>query len=274
MTSLELVQSTMSLQAAELEALGVEVPQVEHHQRALRPEEESLERQHVIATYSKDVHDCRLWSAQDPVLAVRHFHILLRYIAHFRQTFMPTLLAHVYRRLRPEMHDPSTIDISHVRLKDDRLRFHVTARFNYTTYDLRREQDYINVKTNKNFILVSTPGAFPHPWRYARVLKIMHVDGHVDPDSVKSAIRINVLWVRWLETDPDAVFGASVLRPERLRWCNGDFANRFGFVDPSTVIRAAPIEPALDHGVITSPPSPLKYRDTEEGDYKYHYVAR
>jgi hypothetical protein len=187
---------------------------------------------------------------------------------------MPMLFRHVFQHLRPDASDPTPQDLAQVRLKDERLSFYATARFNYTTYDIRREQDFINVKSKRSFVLVSTPGASPHPWRYARVIKIMHVDGYIVPDSHKSAVRINVLWVRWLETDPDWKFGADVLRLERLRWCAEDAASSFGFVDPCTVIRAAPIEPALHHSLSTITPTPLGYRDTLEGDYTYHYVAR
>jgi hypothetical protein len=187
---------------------------------------------------------------------------------------MPNLFNYVFWHLCPDVHEPSLQDISHICLKDHKLKFHVTARFNYTAYDIRRKQDFINVNTSKAFVMVSTPGAYPHPWRYACVVKILHVDGYISPESINSATHINMLWVRWLETDPDWQFGAGILRPERLRWCSDNFATSFGFVNPSTVIQAAPINPAMNYGVTAQPHSPLGYCDTPDGDYKYHYVGR
>jgi hypothetical protein len=74
MVGLKHVQSALALQEAELDALGVRVPQVEGHRRQERPEEEVLGAQHLIPTYSdsKNQYAWEHWCWQDdPALQVR-----------------------------------------------------------------------------------------------------------------------------------------------------------------------------------------------------------
>jgi hypothetical protein len=53
-------------------------------------------------------------------------------------------------------------------------------RINYTTYDVRRSQDIINTTTSRHDVMVlADPGdhtAASHPFRYARVLGVYHVN--------------------------------------------------------------------------------------------------
>jgi hypothetical protein len=153
------------------------------------------------------------------------------------------------------------------------LYFHATAKFNFTTYDLCREQDFLSMNNNKKFVLVSTPGAEPHPWRYAHVLKILHVNAYLASASQETARRIDMLWVQWFETDPDHDFGAPVLRLECLRYLEIASEEAFGMIDPAMVICAVHVEPAFAHGMIHTT-SPSIARNSPGGNWKYHYVGR
>src|SRR5882762_9085247 len=92
--------------------------------------------------------------------------------------------------------------------KGDHMYRHHLARFNYTTYDIRRAQDVINPGTAHHNIMLLTNntednGDTTHPFLYACVLGIYHVNviytggGSVD----YIARKVEFLWVRWFEYD-------------------------------------------------------------------------
>jgi hypothetical protein len=126
------------------------------------------------------------------------------------------------------------------------MHFHSTACFNYTTYDLRRDQDFVNVNQHNRCVMVSMPGATPHLWQYARILKIFHVNTtFTDKDPKKKAVRTNVLWVQWAETDDTWAFGAQACRLERLQYIDKTSEDACAFLDPDMVICAFHMQPVF-----------------------------
>src|SRR5262245_15169744 len=78
-------------------------------------------------------------------------------------------------------HVTSSSDHNSVLFKDDRMYRHHLARFNYTTYDVRRAQDVVNPGTShRDIMLLANSGAIDsdldHPFLYARILSIYHVN--------------------------------------------------------------------------------------------------
>ena len=92
---------------------------------------------------------------------------------------------------------------------------HSLLRVNYTTYDLRREQDTINPLSRPDIMVLSHENERSHPYWYARVIHIFHVmvqhrDG---PGSLFSApVHIGVLFVRWFHRDVNYPSGWSAKR--------------------------------------------------------------
>jgi len=80
---------------------------------------------------------------------------------------------------------------------------HKFLRVNYTTYDLRREQDSINPRTHPDVMVLSGETAEDtddaHPYWYARVIGIYHARvRHIGPLSKSSEPqRLEFLRVRW-----------------------------------------------------------------------------
>lgn len=125
---------------------------------------------------------------------------------------------------------------------------HKVLRVNYTTYDMRREQDSINPESHPDIMMVAPEGE-SHPYLYARVIGIFHINACRITESVNSVAspkRIPFLWIRWLDIDSTAPGGFKTRRLHRLKWCAGDDA--FGFIHPGVVLRACMLGPAEAYG--------------------------
>ena len=62
------------------------------------------------------------------------------------------------------------------------MYLHQVMRVNYTSYDMRREQDTINPRNHADVLLLS-PSHESHPYLYARVIHIFHVNAYLSSDS-------------------------------------------------------------------------------------------
>ena len=171
-----------------------------------------------------------------------------------------------------------------VHIKDGRIYCHATARFNFTTYNVQRDQDVIHASQDlcgfahdKSAILVHTTSSHisSHsdsmlPWAYALVLGICHAQV-VDPDDDEH--RVEFLWVRWLDSDNDTVPGPATRQLERLRLAPIEDSNSLAFIHPTTVIRGCHIIPAFHYGQELEA-SIQSAAHSAAGDYKYYYVNR
>src|SRR5882724_2799745 len=89
---------------------------------------------------------------------------------------------HCHAGLMSANRDPNYRERDCVFLQNDRIYRHQLARFNYTTYDIRRAQDVINPGTSHCDIMmlatrnVETNSEPNHPFMYARVLGIYHAN--------------------------------------------------------------------------------------------------
>jgi hypothetical protein len=76
--------------------------------------------------------------------------------------------------------DSSTDDAHYVHLKSGQMYKHQLL-INYTTYNVRRSQDTISPNTPRCDIMLLADDSEDdsHPFQYARVLGVFHVNGHV-----------------------------------------------------------------------------------------------
>jgi hypothetical protein len=162
----------------------------------------------------------------------------------------------------------------------NRLFRHHVMRVNYTTYDLRRDQDSINPRTHPDIFVLSgeTPenSADPHPYWYARVIGIFHAQVlHVGPQSKSSELqRMEFLFVRWFGNDMDYSAGWKTKKLHRLGFISED-RNPFGFLDPMHVVRGVHIIPAFAHGQTCDVLGPSKIArpfNSTDDDWQYFYV--
>ncbi|PIL35257.1 hypothetical protein GSI_01982 [Ganoderma sinense ZZ0214-1] len=202
--------------------------------------------------------------------------------------FMPLLFEHVVRRLLGREAEPeegfSEDQLHGVQILNHRLYRHSTIRINYTSYDMRREQDTINPRTHAD-IMVLSPDNDSNPYWFARVISIFHANvRYVGPGATRATQkwqRIDFVWVRWFERDTSYPAGFQHRRLPRLHFVDAtdpDYAP-FGFVDPDDIIRGAYLIPGFEHGSTTDllGPSKLARRLIDDGDddddYCYHYVC-
>jgi len=74
-------------------------------------------------------------------------------------------------------HNFSDEDRNQVTIVNNRLHEHSILQINYTTYDVRREQDSINPRTHADVLmLLHEDDDNRHPYWYACVIKIFHLD--------------------------------------------------------------------------------------------------
>ncbi|KIJ10138.1 hypothetical protein PAXINDRAFT_16841 [Paxillus involutus ATCC 200175] len=96
------------------------------------------------------------------------------------ENFLPQLQDHILGRVRglaydSDEHEFSDEDRSSININDNKMYHHSMFRVNYTTYDLRREQDTINPSTHADIMVLSHEDEQTHPYWYAHVVHIFHI---------------------------------------------------------------------------------------------------
>jgi hypothetical protein len=138
---------------------------------------------------------------------------------------------------------------------------HRIFRINYTTYDVRRDQDVVNPGTSHcNIMMLADSESTPnedapgiispthHHFLYARVLGIYHVNViYVGPGMVDyNPQRFEFLWVRWYKPHP--LDHNQLYRLDQLTFLPVTSPDAFGFVDPADVVRSCHIIPRFASG--------------------------
>jgi hypothetical protein len=197
---------------------------------------------------------------------------------------MPDLKSHLLSRLLDIPYDGdeakfSDQDLLDVTIVQDRIYAHKVMRINYTTYDLGRDQDSINPRTNSDIMVLGhedddSPNS--HPYWYARVVGIFHADvRHVGSRSKsRQTQRMEFLWVRWFGRDLDHRAGWKARRLHRVGFLGSSERDAFGFLDPSEVIRASHLIPAFYHGLTSEllPKSVARRPEQNDQDFVYYYI--
>lgn len=122
----------------------------------------------------------------------------------------------------------------------------------------------------------------PHPFWYARVLHVFHVNIISAPTADFRARcgyrgRMDIMWVRW--------FGRDLLSPAGWKACKLDTigyiepsprsAQSFGFLDPELIVRACHLIPAYKYGFTKHfIPQSSHWDDAAKGDWRFYYVMR
>ena len=94
-----------------------------------------------------------------------------------------------------------------IRIEQNRLYKHKVLRVHYTTYDMRRDTDTINVQNHADIMVLSQEdddgSGDSHPYWYARVIGIFHLHARYSgPRSTATDfVSTEILWVRWFGRD-------------------------------------------------------------------------
>ena len=140
-----------------------------------------------------------------------------------QQDFFPCLKDHLLACLwgltyDGNEHDFSDADHDNVLITEHKIFEHKTLRVNYTTYDLWHEQDTINPLTHLDIMVLSHEDDCTHPYWYARVIWIFHVNVKYrnHPNSLYSkSTHMNVLFVCWFWHDGSFTSGFHAKRLPR-----------------------------------------------------------
>ncbi|KAI9069921.1 hypothetical protein FKP32DRAFT_1608199 [Trametes sanguinea] len=198
------------------------------------------------------------------------------------ENFIPQLRSHLLARLCANIQEPTHAQLDGIEIHNDRIYRHKVLRLNYTTYNMRREDDTINPRTHADIMTLAPGNDSAHPYWYGRVIDIYHTQArYTGPDAthaMRQWRRVDFLRVRWFEPDPEYLSGFTERRLPRLQFVHADdpLSCAFSFVDPGDVIRSIYILPAFAHGTTTSllRPSELARRpEDEDEDFKYYYVC-
>ena len=119
----------------------------------------------------------------------------------------------------------------------------------HTTYDLCRNQDSLNPCTwNADFmILAPKNNDNTYPYWYGRILRIFHANvHHIGPHSCSSqSQKMEFLFICWFGRDTSPIPGWKRKRLNHLGFVPGNDEQAFGFINPSQVIHAVHLIPAL-----------------------------
>ncbi|EGN91934.1 hypothetical protein SERLA73DRAFT_26339, partial [Serpula lacrymans var. lacrymans S7.3] len=141
-----------------------------------------------------------------------------------------------------------------VKILKNKLYWHQVLHLNYTTYDLRREQDSINPRTHPDIMVLAHEDPDetkePHPYWYARVIKNFHINvkHHSGQSKLSKPQRMDVLLVRWFACNTSTPTGWAAKHWHRVGFMDGLEPGTFGFLDPDVVIRGIHLIPAFAYG--------------------------
>lgn len=195
------------------------------------------------------------------------------------QNFLPRLKDHLYARVQGltyegDENDFTDAERNSILITDNKLFEHSIVRINYTTYDLRRDQDSINPRTRADLMVMSHEEEQSHPYWYARLIKIFHVnvEYHETPDSVRCRPkRMDFLFVRWFKRDMSPA-GFTAKRLQRLEFFDDEHPDAYGFLDPECVIRGVHIIPGFAFGRPEGLLVPTIGRREADPDWVLYYV--
>jgi hypothetical protein len=162
-------------------------------------------------------------------------------------------------------------------IKNDRMYKHNIFRINYTTYDVRRDQDVVNPNTShKDIMVLARTDSSDHAFLYARVLGIYHVNAIYTGPGILDyrPRRLEFLWVRWFEVVDGNPAGWNAQRLDTVRFLPMESEDAFGFVDPADVLRGCHLIPKFSHGRLHPDSASMSPCAKDSRDWKYYAVNR
>jgi hypothetical protein len=196
------------------------------------------------------------------------------------QDFLPQLKDHILGRIHGHHYQGDYVPFTDEERAEVRLRNHIiyqhkVLRVNYTTYDMRREQDSLNPSGQANIMMLA-PEDEDHPYWYARIIGVYHAI--VSHPNLPEPTHMKFIRVRWYGTDPDPRyrFGWKGRRLPRIGFVDDTATENtspaFGFIDPANIIRGVHLIPAFKDGLTSGllDTSSLA-RQPHEGDYDWNF---
>ena len=200
------------------------------------------------------------------------------------QDFIPKLKDHLLSRIHGDEWRGDVLQFQDAERRDlhfvnNRMYNHQAIRFNYTTYDMRRDQDSVSPNTHPDVMVISHEDddeTNRHSYWYARVLRIFHVFvQYRDIDgTLTRAVRMDVLWVRWFGRNVEVRSGWKAKRLHQVGFLPVSDPGAFDFLDPDLVVRAIQLVPRFAAGRTPKllGPSIVRPASDNDEDWQYFYV--
>lgn len=192
------------------------------------------------------------------------------------QDFVIKLKDHLLARVLDKQQDTDPLsftskDRSLLYIRNNRLELRHSMNVYFTTYDLRRGKDRVNMRGRSHVMALSQDG--DHPYIYAQVLGIYRVYVLHGPTMVDE-VKMDVLWVRWFKVDETHRAGWKAKRLHQVKFIPSLEDDAFGFLNPEDVIRGVHLIPGFHHGhrlhSFSDPTSVWDHED--ECDWQTYYI--
>lgn len=170
-----------------------------------------------------------------------------------------------------------------ISFNKNHLYQHRILRVNYTTYDVRRDQDLVNGHSaHCNIMVLCQPSGEPNAdggssYRYGRVLGAYHVNVNYNGPArpyYHETHRMEIIWVRWYEEVGESESGWSHQRLGRLRFVPIEDDDAFGIVDPAEVLRGCHVIPRFRFGKVHREGVGRSPLAKDSSDWKQYYINR
>jgi hypothetical protein len=166
-----------------------------------------------------------------------------------------------------------------VVFQGQRIFRHKLLYLNYTTYDIRQDQDIVNPNSNRRDVMFLRASslddrASDHHYVYGRVLGIFHANVLLAGDqNLQHWERFDFLWVRWFKP-LKAEQPWSSKRLDTLTFPPLNDLNSVTFVDPADALRACHIIPRFSSGLAKLSAANLSICAHNQADWKQYMVNR
>jgi hypothetical protein len=168
-----------------------------------------------------------------------------------------------------------------VVIQGQRIFRHKLMYLNYTTYDLRQDQDIVNPSSSRRdvmFLGVSSADgeeADDHRHIYGRVLGIFHVNAMVADvgSDTRHWQRFDLLWIRWFKPlGPEQQWSSK--RLDVLAFPPVSEPDSFSFADPEDALRACHITPRFSKGISKPSRCDRSVCADNRNDWREYFVNR
>lgn len=168
-----------------------------------------------------------------------------------------------------------------VAFAEDRIYAHRLLRINYTTYDVRRNEDVIHIDTPQSSVMLLNSDYTRatwhsvHPYLYGKCLGVYHANVYFvgclpDGKHCYTRHRLDFVWVHWYDFVP----ADKPLALDRLSLIPVDNPTALGFIDPTDVLRGLHVIPCFSQGEAESQPPRSRWAPSLHKTWNTYYINR
>jgi hypothetical protein len=171
------------------------------------------------------------------------------FVERLKRHLLNRILGHEYDG---DEHEYTTAQENQLVIAGSKIYRHKVLRINYTTYNMRCDQDSLKPHNHADFMVLANEDEGEYPYWYGRLTGIFHADiSYTGPECASSEIRrMEFVWVCWFGRDLERGYreGWRARRLPRIGFVPHEDPGAFGFLDPALIIRGVHVIPAFAYG--------------------------